>query len=102
MTDMIALAVPIREANGRLMATLSFHAPTLRFDAGSALRYPETLGKASAELATLVAEQRLSSPPVQARSTCRARAGDPGSHTGDLRLRAFFLRSGYGGNVLCG
>ncbi len=54
MQDMIALAVPIHEANGRLMATLSFHAPTQRFDTARAVEYVGALREASSELSLLV------------------------------------------------
>jgi DNA-binding IclR family transcriptional regulator len=54
MADMIALAVPIMETNGRLMATLSFHAPTQRFDIARAVTYLEALQEASRELSELI------------------------------------------------
>lgn len=54
MDDMIALAVPIPEANGRLMATLSFHAPTQRFDGDRALGCLDALRAAAAELSQLI------------------------------------------------
>ena len=54
MEDMIALAVPIQDSNGRLMATLSFHAPTQRFDIDGALAFVPELQAASVELAALV------------------------------------------------
>lgn len=54
MDDMIALAVPIFGPQQRLMATLSFHAPTLRFDAEEALEHLPDLRSASAELSNLV------------------------------------------------
>lgn len=55
MPDMIALAVPIMESNDRLMATLSFHAPTQRFDVARAVTYVDALRDASRELSLLVA-----------------------------------------------
>ncbi|OAN76255.1 ArsR family transcriptional regulator [Jannaschia sp. EhC01] len=55
MPDMIALAVPILESNERLMATLSFHAPTQRFDVARAITYLDALREASQELSLLVA-----------------------------------------------
>ncbi|MBY4893458.1 IclR family transcriptional regulator [Rhodobacteraceae bacterium N5(2021)] len=55
MPDMIALAVPILESNDRLMATLSFHAPTQRFDVARAITYLDALREASQELSLLVA-----------------------------------------------
>lgn len=57
MSDMIALAVPIMEANNRLMATLSFHAPTQRFDVTRALDYLGPLREAARELSLLVATE---------------------------------------------
>jgi len=54
MADMIALAVPIGDAHGRLMATLSFHAPTQRFDIDRALDHLEALHAAAADLSALV------------------------------------------------
>ena len=54
MDDMVALAVPIPGPHGRLMATLSFHAPTQRFDVEKALMHLDDLKQASAELAALI------------------------------------------------
>lgn len=54
MQDMIALAVPIVEGNGRLMATLSFHAPTQRFDIDRALTHLDALRDAASELSLLI------------------------------------------------
>lgn len=54
MQDMIAIAVPILDANNRLMATLSFHAPTQRFSVDMAMRYLDELKKAAADLSLLV------------------------------------------------
>jgi len=54
MENMIALAVPIRDVNGRLMATLSFHAPTQRFDLQRALGFLGALREASENLSELV------------------------------------------------
>lgn len=54
MEDMIALAVPVQDRNGRLMATLSFHAPTQRFDTPRALHYLDALKDAAQDLASLV------------------------------------------------
>lgn len=54
MPDMIAIAVPILEPNDRLMATLSFHAPTQRFDVARAVTYLDALREASKELSLLV------------------------------------------------
>lgn len=54
MQDMIALAVPIRDANDRLMATLAFHAPTQRFSIERALDHLDAMQEAAAELSKLV------------------------------------------------
>lgn len=54
MTSMIAVAVPIADPQGRLMATLSFHAPTQRFDIEKAIGYLDALKQASSELSLLV------------------------------------------------
>jgi DNA-binding IclR family transcriptional regulator len=56
MPDMIALAVPILDPNQRLMATLSFHAPTQRFTSEKALECLEPLQAASRDLSRLVAD----------------------------------------------
>src|SRR6056297_1117206 len=56
MRDMIALAVPIRDVNDRLMATLAFHAPTQRFDIARALEYLPSMRAAAADLSGLVSE----------------------------------------------
>lgn len=54
MRDMIAVAVPINDANGRLLATLSVHAPTQRIDLEGALAFLPQLQAAAADLAALV------------------------------------------------
>ena len=54
MEDMIALAVPILDINRRLMATLSFHAPTQRFDIDRALGCIDPLRTAADDLSRLV------------------------------------------------
>lgn len=54
MEGMIALAVPITDRNDRLVATLSFHAPTLRFSVTKALDHVADLHKAAADLASLL------------------------------------------------
>lgn len=55
MEDMIALAVPIADADGRLMATLSLHAPTQRLDTDTALAHLPRLQEAAVALAELAA-----------------------------------------------
>jgi DNA-binding IclR family transcriptional regulator len=64
MDDMIALAVPILDPNGRLMATLSFHAPTLRFRPEASLRFLGALRGAAADLASLVGGTGDEAPPA--------------------------------------
>lgn len=56
MEGMVALAVPILDPAGRLVATLSFHAPTQRFSAEDTLRFLPALQRSSAELAGLIEE----------------------------------------------
>jgi DNA-binding IclR family transcriptional regulator len=53
---MIALALPIRDSTGRLISTLSFHAPTQRFAAEDALRFLPALRRAADDLASLVGD----------------------------------------------
>ncbi len=54
MVGMTAIAVPILDANKRLVATVSFHAPTLRFSPEKALQYLPALHTASEDLASLL------------------------------------------------
>ena len=54
MDGMIALAVPILDGADRLVATLSFHAPTMRFDKAKALTHLPALKAAAAELSSLL------------------------------------------------
>ncbi len=54
MDGMIALAVAIVDTQGRLVSTLSFHAPTQRFSAEDALAFLPALKTASAELSELI------------------------------------------------
>lgn len=56
MEGMIAVAVPITERNGRLVSTLSFHAPEARLPLVQAVGHLKTLRKAAAELSSLIAE----------------------------------------------
>jgi DNA-binding IclR family transcriptional regulator len=56
MEGMIALALPIRDSTGRLISTLSFHAPTQRFAAEDALRFLPALRRAADDLASLVGD----------------------------------------------
>ncbi|WP_296418661.1 IclR family transcriptional regulator [Pseudooctadecabacter sp.] len=54
MDGMIALAVPIMDGNNRLVATLSFHAPTVRFDRKKSLQYLDDMHSAAKHLASLL------------------------------------------------
>ena len=56
MDGMIALAVPILDPSGRLVSTLSFHAPTQRLSADGALRHLGSLRSAADELSALIQE----------------------------------------------
>ena len=55
---MVALAVPIREAHGRMASTLAFHAPTLRMSLSVALDHLDRLKKAAGELSSLIQEDQ--------------------------------------------
>lgn len=59
MPDMIALAVPVLEANDRLVATLSFHAPTQRMDLDAGLKCLPKLQAAALELSDLIQSDLL-------------------------------------------
>ena len=54
MDGMIAVAVPVLDGNQRLVATLSFHAPTVRFSMEKALEYLPDLHSAAADLSSLL------------------------------------------------
>lgn len=54
MEGMIAIAVPLTDDQDRLLATLSFHAPTQRLSAEAALRHLDRLKAAARELSRLV------------------------------------------------
>lgn len=54
MDGMIAVAVPIPDGSGRMVATLSFHAPTIRFSIKKALEFLPALRSAAADLASLL------------------------------------------------
>jgi len=53
---MIALAVPIKDANGRLVSTLAFHAPTPRMSMDIAHTHLDRLREAADELTQLLTE----------------------------------------------
>ena len=52
---MVALAVPVRDGNGRFLAALAVHGPLPRFSLEKALAHVETLHTASRELAEVIA-----------------------------------------------
>ena len=54
---MIALAVPINDDQGRLLSTLSFHAPTQRLSLEAATSHLAQLRHAADELSRLVVEE---------------------------------------------
>ncbi|MGJ8611890.1 MAG: IclR family transcriptional regulator [Octadecabacter sp.] len=54
MEGMVALAVPVLDGNRRLVATLSFHAPTLRFSIERAMQFLPALHAASTDLSSLL------------------------------------------------
>ncbi|WP_299817594.1 IclR family transcriptional regulator [uncultured Jannaschia sp.] len=56
MSSMVALAVPIPDAHGRLVATLSFHAPRQRFDSDAMLAHLPDLQAAATALSGLIAD----------------------------------------------
>ncbi|GAA6208627.1 IclR family transcriptional regulator [Cognatishimia sp. WU-CL00825] len=57
MEGMTAIAVPIFEANGRLVSTLSVHAPEQRFPLDQAIQHVDMLKTAAAKLSTLLKEE---------------------------------------------
>jgi len=63
MDSMIALAVPVLDVNGRLMVTLSFHAPSQRFDVDRTLACLPALRDAAADLSKLVMDDDKMLPP---------------------------------------
>lgn len=54
MDGMIALAVPVTDDQGRLLVTLSFHAPTQRLSMAGAMAHVDRLRVAAAEFSRLV------------------------------------------------
>ncbi|AXT29138.1 IclR family transcriptional regulator (plasmid) [Ruegeria sp. AD91A] len=56
MAGMVAIAVPVQDAQGRLVATLSVHAPTQRHDVGSLMSFLDTLRRGSEHLSRLLGE----------------------------------------------
>jgi len=60
MDSMVALAVPILDGNGRLMATLSLHAPKQRVDIERALSFLPLMREAAGNLSELVSDGNVS------------------------------------------
>ena len=58
MDGMIAVAVAIKDNTGRLVSTLSFHAPTQRLPLENALEHVETMKRAAAELSMLISDAK--------------------------------------------
>ncbi len=58
MDGMIALAVPINDDQGRLLSTLSFHAPVQRLTLDVALPHIERMRRAASDLSRLVIEDK--------------------------------------------
>ncbi|WP_171169881.1 IclR family transcriptional regulator [Ruegeria sp. HKCCA0370] len=56
MAGMVAIAVPVQDAQGRLVATLSVHAPTQRHDVGSLKSFLDTLRRGAEKLSQLLSE----------------------------------------------
>jgi len=56
MENMIAVAVPIIESNGRLVSTLSFHAPDQRLSLADAILHVSKLQRAASKLSSLIDE----------------------------------------------
>lgn len=56
MEGMVAIAVPIVESNGRLVSTLSFHAPEQRLPVSAAFEYVPVLKIAATQLSALLSE----------------------------------------------
>lgn len=56
MEDMIAVAVPILDGNGRLVSTLSFHAPAQRLSMSDAIAHVDRLKDAALRLSGLLSE----------------------------------------------
>jgi len=53
MPDMVAIAVPLRDTEGRLLTTLSIHAPKQRHDVDSLVTQMPKLAEAAGRLETL-------------------------------------------------
>ncbi|MGI3212432.1 IclR family transcriptional regulator [Roseovarius tibetensis] len=75
MENMIALAVPVLDVNGRLMVTLSFHAPSQRFDVDKTLACLQPLRDAADDLSKLVLDNDATQPEDGAHPQRDARNG---------------------------
>lgn len=60
MDDMIAVAVPIQDGNGRLVSTLSFHAPVQRLSLADAVGHVDRLRASAERLSDLLSEAETS------------------------------------------
>jgi DNA-binding IclR family transcriptional regulator len=56
MDGMIAVGVPVTDPNGRLVSTLSFHAPVQRLAMEDAKLHVEVLRRAATHLSALISE----------------------------------------------
>lgn len=56
MEGMVAVAVPITEENGRLVSTLSFHAPEQRVSLAEAVEYVDVLKSSAEKLSSLLTD----------------------------------------------
>lgn len=56
MAGMTALAVPVQDGQGRLVGTLSVHAPTQRHDVNSLMSFLGILQKGAHELSAMLTE----------------------------------------------
>lgn len=57
LTGMIAVAVPLRDSEGRMYAALAMHAPTARLTLEQALEHIPTMQKAAEELVALMEDE---------------------------------------------
>lgn len=54
IAGMVALANPVKDAHGRMVASLAFHAPTPRMNLEAALSHLDTLREAAWELSRII------------------------------------------------
>jgi len=55
---MVAIATPVRDVNGRMVASLALHAPTPRMSIDEALTHIQDLRAAADELTSILAEEQ--------------------------------------------